>query len=554
MVLSSRVLALLLVFLFTPCVIPAEEPTAESMYHLGRRLEKRGKIAEAYIQYSQAAAADPSFRKALQRANALQTRAAMLANAMPSSMAASTEAGATADVADPDGADDSDSGSDAEAMDASPPTEKELRQAREPQPPTVLAASPDKKDFDIRGDSKAIYEQVLRAYGLDAIFDGDYQPLPNLRFTITQGDYRDALHELQELTGTFLVPISKRLVLVVKDTPQKRTEVENSVAISIPIPDPMTLQEAQELARSVQQVMEIQRFAVDSAHRVVYLRDHASKVWPAAALFEELLYGRPQVMIDVELLTVSKDATLDYGFPLPSSTGLAFLGEIPHVLTQILTPAMTGNLLTFGGGTTLFGIGITSVQAVAQMSKSNARSLFHSEIRSLDGQPANLHVGEKYPILSASYTIPPGSTPGVSLVPSFNFEDLGLVLKVTPKVHGMEDVTLEVEAEYKVLSGTGVSGIPIISNRKFVNKVRLTFDQAAIVGGLFNMQKTNSLSGVAGLGSVPLLGAIFSRTSREDMESETLLVLKPHLLNFPNTEIVTHEIWLGSEGRMRVPL
>ena len=82
------------------------------------------------------------------------------------------------------------------------------------------------------------------------------------------------------VSSSFIVPISNRVFMVVKDTEQKRRETENHVAVTIPIPEPVTLQEAQELGRSVQQLMEIQRFAIDSAQRLVIFRDRASKVRP----------------------------------------------------------------------------------------------------------------------------------------------------------------------------------------------------------------------------------------------------------------------------------
>ena len=59
-----------------------------------------------------------------------------------------------------------------------------------------------------------------------------------------QVDYREALHALEAVTGSFLVPISDRLLLVVKDTPQKRREEEPYAAIIVPLPEPTSQQES----------------------------------------------------------------------------------------------------------------------------------------------------------------------------------------------------------------------------------------------------------------------------------------------------------------------
>ena len=280
------------------------------------------------------------------------------------------------------------------------------------------------------------------------------------------------------VTGSFIVPIGDRVFMVVKDTEQKRREVENHIAVVIPIPQPVTLQEAQELGRAVQQLMEIQRFSIDSAQRLVIFRDRASKVRPAQAVLEQLLTQKPEVAIEVELISVAKTTSLGLGLSLPTDFPFVAFADIGRHVRDI--PSGFLNFLTFGGGKTYLGIGITSAQLLATWSRSVGNSLLRAEIRTLDGQAANFHAGDKYPIMTMGYfgKITPGEqvyTPP----PTFNFEDLGLVLKITPKVHDSKEVSLDVEAEFKVLGASSFNGIPVIGNRKFTNHVRLQFDQSA---------------------------------------------------------------------------
>src|SRR4051812_28330484 len=146
------------------------------MFDLGRKAEKSGRIVEAYLMYSQAAAAEPKNKLFWGKAEALRTRAAMLANTMPADLSAPADANAAADV--PESADVEES----PAADVTPPTAKELDDARKPQAPATLAGSPDIKSFHLTADSKELFEQVAKAYGLDVVFDGDYTPTPNVPF------------------------------------------------------------------------------------------------------------------------------------------------------------------------------------------------------------------------------------------------------------------------------------------------------------------------------------------------------------------------------------
>jgi general secretion pathway protein D len=124
------------------------------------------------------------------------------------------------------------------------------------------------------------------------------------------------------------------------------------------------------------------------------------------------------------------------------------------------------------------------------------------------------------------------------------------VLKVTPYVHGLDEMTLEVEAEFKLLGTTSVDNIPVISNRKFQSKVRLMNGQWAILAGLMNGSEAKTMSGLAGLSVIPFL----NNNNKTLSHTETLIVLKPHLLNLPPTETMTRAAWFGTEGRPRTAL
>jgi general secretion pathway protein D len=514
--------------------------TAEGLYKEGRKLEKKGKVVEAYLLYAEAAAAEPQTRKYWERSNALRTQAALVGNIMPAAAPPTAEPGSSA-------------GGSAEAAEPAPePSAADLVEARKPKPPTMLEADPSRQSFDVRANAQDLFEKIAKAYKLDLVFDGDYQPGSAVRFQIQDATYDQALYAAQVVTASFIVPIGPRLFMVVKDTPQKRTEVENAIAITIAIPNTVTIQETQELARSVQQMMELPKFAIDSTRRLVFIRGPVSKVEPARELFQELLYKQPQIYLEVEILNVTRNSSTRYGLQLPNSFPLAAFADFGPSWRTVL-PTGVANWFGFGGGLTFLGVGVANPQLWARADRSDMRSLLRTELRSVDGQPATFNVGEKYPIVTTEFVTSP-DTQGFAPPPLFQFEDLGLTLKITPRVHGKEDVSLELDAEYKTLGGAGYNGIPVISTRKATNRVRLKFGEWAVVAGLMNSAEARSISGIAGLSQVPVLNALTNNNTRSSDEGQTLIVIRPRLLAESPSAVATHGIWTGTESRPRTPL
>jgi type II secretory pathway component GspD/PulD (secretin) len=425
--------------------------------------------------------------------------------------------------------------------------EQDLDKARKPLPPPHLTVAPGRKDFDLRGDSKSLWEQVASALHLAVLFDTQYQPTKTVHFELNDADYRETLLALQDATNSFLTPISERLIFVANDSTQKRTEFDTNVAVVVPFPETVTVQELQEVATAVRGTLDMQKVQVDTQQHLILIRDRLTKVRLAEKIIEDLLRPHAQVAIDVDILTTDVTSTLNYGLNVPTAFPLVSFVARNYLTSAI--PAGFPTFLTFGGGASLLGLGVTSAQLFANISKSSAQTVLSSEVVAENGQPASLHVGDKYPLVTNTYI---GGTPSTATSgqvytppPTFTFEDLGLVLKVTPWIHGPDEVSLEVDAEFKLLGAGNVDGIPIIASTKYTSKVRLRTGEWAVLSGLMTKSDAITITGMPGLSAIPFLRG--NTVSKDD--GATLIVLKPHLLTLPPSEFPTWRAWSGTETR-----
>ncbi len=89
------------------------------------------------------------------------------------------------------------------------------------------------------------------------------------------------------------------------------------------------------------------------------------------------------------------------------------------------------------------------------------------------GQTANFHIGDKYPIAQTLYTgFQASRTPSIyNPVGQITIEDLGIILKMTPRVNGDGDISLDLEADYKSLGTQTFNTIPAIAEREFKGSI-----------------------------------------------------------------------------------
>ena len=125
---------------------------------------------------------------------------------------------------------------------------------------------------------------------------------------------------------------------------------------------------------------------------------------------------------------------------------------------------------------------------------TNTRTLANPQLRSSEGITASAKFGDRVPIPVTTFS--PLATGGAPQQPitSFNYENIGVNIELTPRTHHDDDVTLQLNMAVTSISGTGFGGLPTFGNREIKNQIRLRDGETSMLAGLITRRRAQRRS------------------------------------------------------------
>ena len=121
--------------------------------------------------------------------------------------------------------------------------------------------------------------------------------------------------------------------------------------------------------------------------------------------------------------------------------------------------------------------------------------------------------------------------------PSAEYEDLGLKIKATPRLHDNDEVTLQLQFDIKSLTGSNINGIPILSNRNIEQTIRLHENETSIVSGILQSNGMGSTSGLPWTSTAPGVGLLTGEDNTNNQKTELLILVTPRALRLPPHDV-----------------
>lgn len=230
-------------------------------------------------------------------------------------------------------------------------------------------------------------------------------------------------------------------------------------------------------------------------------------------------------------VTVTNNTSSTSASGTSSSTSLG--STISDGLSTTTSNAVSNLLGLTNTGTTsrltsaVFSASDFNIIVSALKQQSNTKVVSNPTIVTLNNTEAFINIGSEYPIPSYTYN----SERGTFEVSGFQYKPIGVILKVTPQVNAQGTIRMTLEPEISssnretTFGGAGGASIPIIDTRKVKTQISLKDGYTAGIGGLISQSKAHGGTKVPVLGSIPVLGRLFSSKSVNDVTTNLLIFI-----------------------------
>jgi type II secretion system protein D len=249
-----------------------------------------------------------------------------------------------------------------------------------------------------------------------------------------------------------------------------------------------------------------------------------------AEMITELDQPQKQVLIQVLLAEITLEGKTEWGVQWNTkvdlrdkdtgeSTGNDSLALDAKSVMGGLTASLTGDN---------WGFILRALQSDGRL-----EILSRPQILAADNQPATIDIGQRVPVVTGSRVTERGDS-----INTFNYEQVGIQLEVTPRINPDGIVKMDVSPTISAMATSSVMiskdfSVPIINSRSASTTVSVQDGQTIVIGGLISTEDNERVTKIPWLGDIPYIGAVFRRTEQSRVRSELLIIMTPHVINEP---------------------
>jgi general secretion pathway protein D len=391
--------------------------------------------------------------------------------------------------------------------------------------------------------TKMVFEVLSRETGINFVLDKDVKGDTKTTIFVTDVPVEQAIDLVLEQNALARQILADNMVLIYPNIAAKQKDYEQQIVRTFYL----TNSAPKDVESMLKTVLGAKTMFIDERTNVVVMRDTPDAIHMAEKLVASIDVAEPEVMLEVEILEVSRSSILDLGIQYPGSVTFTAQPSTSGAAGLVLNDLRNLNSET---------IGVSSIAVTVNAMKTAglANTLASPRIRVRNKEKAKVLIGSKEPVITNTTTPTAGGTAVVT--GSVQYLDVGLQLEVQPTVYLDKDVSIKITLEVsnilkQVQTASGTIAYEI-GTRNANTLLRLKDGETQILAGLIQESDSRTANSIPGLGDIPLLSHLFGTHHSDSEKDEIVLSITPRIIRMqPRASGDTTEFWYGTETRTR---
>lgn len=379
-----------------------------------------------------------------------------------------------------------------------------------------------------------VFEVIARTSGINFVFDKDVRGDIKVTLFVRNTGIDEVIKLVLATNQLERKVLNENSVLIYPNVPAKVKEYQELVTRTFYLTN-ADVKQAQAMVRAL---VKTRDSFIDEKLNLLVLKDTPQAVELAAQLIESLDQAEPEVMLDVEVLEMTRNKLQELGLRFPDQIGYGQLQS--QATTTTIVNGVTQSVTTPGGALAIGNVDLGNTSALTSFVANPAltlnlrnqislgNTLANPRIRVKNREKAKIHIGDRLPVFTTT------STANVGVSASVSYLDVGLKLDVEPNVYLDDEVAikigLEVSSVVREITGPSNSLAYQIGTRNAATVLQLRNGETQVLAGLISDEERSSANRLPGLGELPLLGRLFSSQRDSTNKTEIVLLITPRVV------------------------
>ena len=377
---------------------------------------------------------------------------------------------------------------------------------------------------------KTIFELISRSSNINFIFDKEVKGDTKATVFVRNTKIEEAIHVILVTNQLAQKVLSENTILIYPNNPAKNREYQELLVRNFYLANA----DIKQTVNVIKTIVKTADIVYDEKLNMLTMRDTPEAIRLAEKLIAAQDMAEPEVMLELEVLEVSRNRLQELGVRFPEKLSFSALnaaGGSPGSLTIDEWRGLNSNRIRAS---------ITDPSLILNLRRldTDTNLLANPRIRVKNREKAKVHIGERVPVITTT------STANVGVSESVAYLDVGLKLDIEPNVYLEDEVSMKVGLEVSNILETIVrtSGTQTyrLGTRNTSTTLRLKDGETQVLAGLIQDDERKAVNKIPGLGNLPIIGRLFSNNDSTNTKTEIVLLITPRIIrniNQPEVDI-----------------